>query len=211
MYRSAIRRRASRIACGVATCCTAIGTPLAIRRMISFSSSRRRIAHAQLEHEPVHLRFGQGVRALLFDRVLRGEHQERLVERVRRAPDGHLLFLHRLEQRCLYLGRRAVDLVGKDDVREDRPLLDHELPRALLVHLGAEHVGRQQVGRELDALERRVDRLGERSHREGLGEPGDTLEQDVPARQQADQQAFDHVFLPDDSAGDLVGHVVYEA
>jgi hypothetical protein len=31
------------------------------------------------------------------------------------------VLLHRLEQRRLRLGRRAVDLVGQDDVGEDRP------------------------------------------------------------------------------------------
>jgi hypothetical protein len=31
------------------------------------------------------------------------------------------MLLHRLEQRRLRLGRRAVDFVGEDDVGEDRP------------------------------------------------------------------------------------------
>jgi hypothetical protein len=38
----------------------------------------------------------------------------------------HLLLLHRLEQRRLRLGGRAVDLVAEDDVGEDRPLAQHE-------------------------------------------------------------------------------------
>jgi limonene-1,2-epoxide hydrolase len=43
-----------------------------------------------------------------------------LVEVVALAADGDLVLLHRLEQGGLGLGRRAVDLVGEDDVREDR-------------------------------------------------------------------------------------------
>jgi hypothetical protein len=37
------------------------------------------------------------------------------------AADGHLPLLHRFQQRGLRLGRRAVDFVGQDDVREQRP------------------------------------------------------------------------------------------
>ena len=36
----------------------------------------------ELEQEPVELRFGQGVGALHLERVLRAEHEERLVELV---------------------------------------------------------------------------------------------------------------------------------
>jgi hypothetical protein len=37
--------------------------------------------HVQLEEEAVELRLGQRIRALALQRVLRGEHEERLVER----------------------------------------------------------------------------------------------------------------------------------
>src|SRR5438034_2223487 len=37
----------------------------------------RGIGHSQLEHEAVELRLGQGIGALLLDRVLGGEHEER--------------------------------------------------------------------------------------------------------------------------------------
>ena len=65
----------------------------------------------------------------------------------------------------------------------------------------ADDVGRQQVGRELDAGERGVDDLRQRAHRERLGQPGHALEQDVAAGQQADEQALDHGVLADDPAG----------
>jgi hypothetical protein len=50
----------------------------------------------------------------------------------------------------------------------------------------------------LDAAEAGVDRLGERPDHEGLGEAGQTLEQDVATREQRDQKPFDRVVLPDD-------------
>ena len=73
-----------------------------------------------VEHEAVELGLGQRIGAFQLDRVLRGEDEERLFERVGAALDGDAVLLHRLEQRGLGLGRRAVDLVGEQDVGEDR-------------------------------------------------------------------------------------------
>ena len=51
-----------------------------------------------------------------------------------RAADGDLALLHRFEQGGLRLGRRAVDLVGQDDVGEDRAVqeLEHALAGRLV-------------------------------------------------------------------------------
>jgi hypothetical protein len=116
-----------------------------------------------------------------------------------------------IASRGLHLCRRAVDLVGQDDVGEDRPLLHHELPRRLIVDLRAEHVGRQEVGGELDAGEGGVDRLGEGPDGERLREPRDPLEQHVPAGEEADEQTVDHVALSDDAQRDLAADVLDQA
>jgi hypothetical protein len=73
-----------------------------------------------LEHEAIELRFGQRIRALELDGVLRGQHEERRRQRTRLPERRHPLFLHRLEQGRLGLRRRAIDLVGQQQVREDR-------------------------------------------------------------------------------------------
>ncbi len=88
-----------------------------------------RVADLQLEEEPVELRLGQRVGALVLDRVLRGDHDERVGQRAGLALDRDLALLHRLEQRRLRLGRRAVDLVGQQQVREHRALAEPELAR----------------------------------------------------------------------------------
>ena len=75
-----------------------------------------RIADQHLHHEAVDLRLGQRVGALGLDRVLRRHDEERLRHAVRLAGDRHLVLLHHLEQRALHLGRRAVDLVGEQQV-----------------------------------------------------------------------------------------------
>ena len=77
-----------------------------------------RVAHLDAHEEAVELGLGQGIGALELDRVLRRDHHERRAERVGDAVDRHLALLHRLEQRGLGLRRRAVDLVGEDDVGE---------------------------------------------------------------------------------------------
>ncbi len=89
-----------------------------------------RIVDEDLEHEAVLLGFGQRIGALLFDRVLRGQHEERIGQRVTHAADRHLPFLHRFEQRGLRLGRRAVDLVRQDRVREQRAFEEPPFARA---------------------------------------------------------------------------------
>ena len=75
------------------------------------------------------------------------------LERSRLALGRHLLLLHRLEQRSLRLRRGAVDLVGEEEVGEDRARQERELGAALVEDRGARHVGGHQVGRELDARE----------------------------------------------------------
>ena len=73
-----------------------------------------------IEHETVQLRFRQRISAFLLDGILRGEHEERLAERMPLAADRDLVLLHRLQQRGLGFRRGAVDLVGQDHVGEDR-------------------------------------------------------------------------------------------
>ena len=113
----------------------------------------------------------------MLDRVLRREHGEELRERVRLAADRHLALLHRLEKRALHLRRRAVDLVGEQQVGEDRTEARLEgLVRRVVDHRAVE-VRRQQVRRELDPLERRVHRVGEGLHGERFREAGDALDE----------------------------------
>ena len=83
------------------------------------------------------------------------------------------MLLHRLEQGRLGLGRGAVDLVGQDDLREDRAGLKLEDAAAVgQLHddVGADDVGRHQVGRELDAVEVEIDRVGQGPHQQRLAQ-----------------------------------------
>ena len=64
---------------------------------------RLRIAQPDPEHEAVELRLGEGERALVLDRVLGRDDEERIGHRVGRAVDRRLSLLHALEQRRLGL------------------------------------------------------------------------------------------------------------
>ena len=65
-----------------------------------------------VKEESVELSFGKRVGALLFDWVLGGEHEERLVEFVVDTAGGYSLFLHRLKKRCLGFRRCPVNFVS---------------------------------------------------------------------------------------------------
>jgi len=75
-----------------------------------------------VEHEAIELRFRQRVGSFELDRILGRQHEERPVEGIRAAGRRHVIFLHRLEQRRLRLGRCAVDLVGQNDLRKNRDI-----------------------------------------------------------------------------------------
>ena len=166
-----------------------------------------RIVDEHLEHEAVLLGFGQRIGALLLDRVLRGQHEERVGQRVAHAADRHLPFLHGFQQGGLRLGRRAVDFIRQDRVREHGPFQEPSLARAgrpvLLDDLRARDVGRHQVGRELDAAERQVQGPRQRADHQRLGQPRHAFQQAVSAAEQGNQQLLDHLLLADDDLGQL--------
>ena len=136
------------------------------------------------QHEPVQLRLGQRVGALLLDGVLRGHHDEGRRQRVGLAVDGHRQFLHRLEQRRLGFGRRAVDFVGQDEVGENGAAVKDQVaaPAALvaLENLRAGDVRGHEVGRELDAPESQPSRSASALTIMVLASPGTPITSTCP-------------------------------
>ena len=123
------------------------------------------------------------------------------------AGDGDAALLHRLQHGRLRLGRGPIDFVGQADLREDRAALELEDPPALgrfHDHVGAQDVGRHQVGGELDPRELQVQGLGQRADQQRLAQPRHAFQQAVPAHEQAGQHAVDDFFVPDDHPGDLL-------
>jgi hypothetical protein len=111
-----------------------------------------------------------------------------------------------------------VDFVREQDVGEHRPLLDAERRGLCVVDARAEDVRRQEVRRELDALELGGDRLRQRGRGQRLRDAGDAFEQQVAAarsrpaarhrerdrREECRQHPPDQDVLTDDDLADLV-------
>ncbi len=163
----------------------------------------RRVVDDELEHEAVDLRLGQRVGALGLDRVLRREHEERRRDVVRLVADRDLALLHHLEQGRLHLGGRAVDLVREQEVAEHRAELGVEAAAVRPVDARADEVRRDEVGRELQALEAAAEHVRDGLDGQRLGQAGDALEQDVAAGEQRHEDALEHRLLADDHPLDL--------
>ncbi len=76
----------------------------------------RRIGKSKLDmrHETIELRFRQSKSSFVLDRILRRDHHEWIGQPARYARGRHLTVRHRLEQRRLHLGRRAIDFIDKN-------------------------------------------------------------------------------------------------
>ncbi|KIU01348.1 hypothetical protein QU38_02100, partial [Staphylococcus aureus] len=113
--------------------------------------------------------------------------------------------LHRLQQRRLGARAGTVDLVGHQELREHRTGDKAErapATGALVQHLGAEDIGRHQVGGELDALGIEPERDAERLDQLGLGKAGDADQQRMSAGQDGHQRVLDHAVLAEDHGRD---------
>ena len=66
---------------------------------------------------------------------------------------------------------------------------------ALFQHLGAQDVGRHQVGRELDALGLHAEHDAQRLDQLGLGEAGHADQQQVAAGQERNKRLIDDILL----------------
>jgi len=74
---------------------------------------------------------------------------------------------------------------------------DDARARVVLQNVGARDVGRKEVGRELNAPERQIQRLRERRHEERLREPRHPDEERVAPREERHEHELDHALLPD--------------
>ena len=166
----------------------------------------RQVVDRHVEHEAVELGLGQRVGAFHLDGVLRGEDEERLVQRVAHAGGGHLVLLHRLEQGRLRLGRRAVDLVGQDHVGEDRALDERHPPLAgpvsWRISVPVMSAGIRS-GVNWIRWNFRWKSCASDLTSSVLARPGAPVIRQCPPREHGDQQLLDHVLLADDDLGQL--------
>src|SRR4051812_5449261 len=99
---------------------------------------------------------------MMFGRVLRGNDDKWQRQRPRDALDRDLLLGHRLEQCRLGLWRGTIDLVREYDIRKYRPRFPLKIPTPLVEDRKSDHIGRQQIGGELDTLKRQLKSTSQR-------------------------------------------------
>src|SRR6202165_772775 len=162
------------------------------------------VAEVDAHQEAIDLRLGQREGAGEFNRVLRRQYQEGKRERVGGAIDRHLLLLHRFQKGRLRLGGGPVDLIGEQDLREDRTLAEFELLGRGAVDIDPRDIRRKQVRRELQPLEAATQRAGERLRQHGLAHAGHVLDEDVAAAQQCNDAEFDLRRFADEHTADVV-------
>src|SRR5262249_49065212 len=127
-------------------------------------------------------------------------------QRVRHAGRRDLLLGHGLEERGLGLRRGAVDLVGEEDVGEDRSRDERELPpavRRLAPDARPGDVGGPQAEGERDAGEAQRQRFCEGADDQRLAGSGHALDEHVTAGEESAENGVDDVVVPDDDARDL--------
>ena len=105
------------------------------------------------------------------------------------------------------LGRRAVDLVGQQDVGEngtvDKRPGTVSRGHVFFNDVGAGDVGGHQVRCELNALERQAESLGDGPHHQRLRRSRHARDEAVPAHEQRDQHLLDHIVKAHDYLVDL--------
>src|SRR4029078_6252814 len=145
--------------------------------------------------------------AFLLDGILRREHEERSFERVTDASNRNLVLLHRLEERGLRARRRAIDLVGEDDVREHWARHEAYVPfparGVVLAQPRSEDIGWHQVRRELDATELEADGVGQRLDEECFREAWHAAQQTMAAGEEAGEYFAPDALLADDRPANL--------
>ena len=124
--------------------------------------------------------------------------------------DGHLPLLHGFQQGALNFGRGAVDLVGQHEVGKHRTLLDGKLLVLLVVHQGANDVGREQVRGELHPREIAGNRVAQAFDGQGFGQSRHPFQKHVPVGQKTNQQTVHHARLPHNGAAHLGSDQLHE-
>ena len=121
---------------------------------------------------------------------------------MRPGVHGHLRFVHGLEQGRLRLGRGAIDLVGENDVGENRAGLEFKLLLDLIEDADADDVARQHIRGELDALKRTVKGMRQGLREGRFAHSGHVFDQKMASRQQGDQSQLDGLVFAANNACD---------
>ena len=157
-----------------------------------------RVAHADLDHEPIQLGGRQQLRSRGTHRVFGGQHHKGLGQIIGLTVHRHMQLLHGFQQRGLGLAGGTVDLVGQEQIGHHRAGLIDEAPAFLVVDRG------DGIGGELNALGVQSQHLGKGHGRGGLAHAGNVLHQHMAARQDCHQDFLDNFVFAHNHRFDLL-------
>ena len=110
----------------------------------------------------------------------------------------------------MHLGRRTVDLIRQDNVREHRSLADLKASRLGLVDERPNEVCREQIRGKLNALIVCLQRLRQGRHGAGLSQARDPFQEHMSVGQEPHEQALEHRLLPNNDALHSLHDVLYK-
>ena len=124
--------------------------------------------------------------------------------------DGDLTLLHHLKQRTLNFGRRAVDFVCQQQVGEYRAQRGAEIAGLLVIDACAHQIGRNEVRRELDALELALHRACQGLDRQRLRQSGHPFDQQMALGQHGHHHALKKAVLTYDHPFHFVKNALHQ-
>src|SRR5216683_3299294 len=120
------------------------------------------------------------------------------------SVEADLSMGHCFEQSRLSARRSSVQLVRQNQLMKKRAGAKLEGRAGRVEYLSAQYVGGKQVRSELDPSERKIARNGHRLGKRGFADPGDVLEEQVSACDQAGHRQSSGLFLPHHDPGEAL-------
>ena len=161
------------------------------------------ITQTKLHQESIELSFGKGKSALVVNRVLSGDDQERRRQLVGRTVNRDAAFSHRFEQRRLSSRRGAVDFIRQHNLSENRAGAKLKFAGLLIEYRRPGYVGRQQIGRTLNSLELASNASRQRASEHRLCDTGNILQKKMAFAEPRDHGEDKLLPLADDRLFDI--------
>ena len=162
------------------------------------------ISHGDAHEKAVKLGLRQGIGPRRLHRILRGQHHKGGGRGIGVSIDGHLVFLHHLQQGGLGFGAGPVDFVRQYDLVHNAALVQLLLPGFQVEHGETGDIRRKHVGGELNTPEAAAQRGGQRRRQRRLAQAGHILDEHMPRANHGYQHEIDDVVLADDHLPDIV-------
>lgn len=119
------------------------------------------------------------------------------------AIHRHAALRHRFQQGGLSPWRRAIDFVGEHELSENWSRSKFELGILLIEDRLAGDVGRQKIGRALNALKRAANATSQRPSQHRFRNPRDVLKQYVSLAEPGNKSEYQLLTFTDDDSFDV--------